>query len=1048
MDAPYANGATYYADHRRQFPSLPNLQSQFYQTSQAGPHTLPPLQPQRVAPANANDFFGRSQEPVNPASSSQINDYTSQERPRYPVSSPQYPQALLQYSNNDAYITQPAHTLSYDQNHVPAVSQAQLHDLRPMPSSGILLNSSLSTDYNPAQSFSMPGPTQEQEDPPRTHVVGSQGRRGILPSAAGRPAAVTREGTSTKSSIVPIKDADGKFPCPHCNKTYLHAKHLKRHLLRHTGDRPYSCILCNDTFSRSDILKRHFQKCSIRRGNPTGATHLSNSQSHLKRQGAKKSINGDMDDSDFSSVLHTPMSAPSSSLTNPNSLGLGILGVSESYQTASLPVSRTASVKKNSNGNAVRDKRSMTGPIPPAFKRASINGTPIRPDSTSLPSSTVSTPLQLRRSRHSGQFSQAIAPDQPPLNDIGSLPCPDHRTTFPQVPGTQHLDGNFDWNAFSAESKQEFSDQMLSSSGGHHHSLAIKPEAQEHKFYPLISQQQTDDALNSVFEIPSSNGALANQGFQHWDMHTSQIHPFHAKAERLVSFCRAQDPGRIARNQEENELLRFCLTGENIAHFLSQFSNFQGHWPVIHMPTFNPNDTYDGLVLSMICIGAVYSDQLNISQVRTLLSRAKFAIEESSHIFSFIRGANVDLDYFDTSGSDGFEEMQALVLLEVLSIWHGNQVQRQNARDGFGHYVQLARQLRMLQPTAVSSSHYSLLHHQSPVCDQVTFENWDWFAWVRQEKRSRLMYIIFLADAALVLYFNCQPHLNPLEIKLPLPADDEAWEAGNVHDCANVLGLFGLEAQHKNITGSRRRKQPEMHMAMKALLHPTYDFEMRCTNAYSKFILIHGLHVQIWNVQKQLSQDNAMYGLHELGAFTNGSNTPISQYDWIAMGNKSTRTSNSNSGQATPTDTSGAQSPGMHQMLKATTIALGKWKKIWDEDMPLQYPPEIKRLGFCRDGIHFYWLAHLFLKQSRASDWQTLPDPRFLQVMKLLKQAKSYVASEHAIRGEETGSVGDIDEKYGVADLTSDMRLLFTPLTPDFHSTGTELHPGPGSGLG
>lgn len=50
-----------------------------------------------------------------------------------------------------------------------------------------------------------------------------------------------------------------------------------------TGDRPYMCVLCKDTFSRSDILKRHFQKCSIRRGNPTGATHLSHPQAHLKR---------------------------------------------------------------------------------------------------------------------------------------------------------------------------------------------------------------------------------------------------------------------------------------------------------------------------------------------------------------------------------------------------------------------------------------------------------------------------------------------------------------------------------------------------------------------------------------------------------------------------------------------------------------------------------------------------------------------------------------------------------------------------------------------
>lgn len=46
------------------------------------------------------------------------------------------------------------------------------------------------------------------------------------------------------------------------------------------------CVLCTDTFSRSDILKRHFQKCSVRRGNPTGASHLSNPAAHLKKSQA------------------------------------------------------------------------------------------------------------------------------------------------------------------------------------------------------------------------------------------------------------------------------------------------------------------------------------------------------------------------------------------------------------------------------------------------------------------------------------------------------------------------------------------------------------------------------------------------------------------------------------------------------------------------------------------------------------------------------------------------------------------------------------------
>ncbi|EEP77393.1 RfeC protein [Uncinocarpus reesii 1704] len=68
-----------------------------------------------------------------------------------------------------------------------------------------------------------------------------------------------------------------------------------------TGDRPYMCVLCKDTFSRSDILKRHFQKCSLRRGNPTGVSHLSHPHAHLKRAQAAgvvpKPVQGDVSSS-------------------------------------------------------------------------------------------------------------------------------------------------------------------------------------------------------------------------------------------------------------------------------------------------------------------------------------------------------------------------------------------------------------------------------------------------------------------------------------------------------------------------------------------------------------------------------------------------------------------------------------------------------------------------------------------------------------------------------------------------------------------------------
>ncbi|OJD24424.1 hypothetical protein ACJ73_04222 [Blastomyces percursus] len=51
------------------------------------------------------------------------------------------------------------------------------------------------------------------KDPPRTRAVGSQGQRGILPSVPRRAAAITN-GANGMKSMIPAKDADGKFLAP------------------------------------------------------------------------------------------------------------------------------------------------------------------------------------------------------------------------------------------------------------------------------------------------------------------------------------------------------------------------------------------------------------------------------------------------------------------------------------------------------------------------------------------------------------------------------------------------------------------------------------------------------------------------------------------------------------------------------------------------------------------------------------------------------------------------------------------------------------------
>jgi hypothetical protein len=109
------------------------------------------------------------------------------------------------------------------------------------------------------------------------------------------------------------------------------------------------------------------------------------------------------------------------------------------------------------------------------------------------------------------------------------------------------------------------------------------------------------------------------------------------------------------------------------------------------------------------------------------------------------------------------------------------------------------------------------------------------------------MHPVFLCTEALVLYFNYEPQLDPLGIKLPLPCEDGAWEAKTSEECARALGINGLDPQkHVNKSGSLHLKQIEMHLAVEALYSSATVFQPRTTNVFSRFILVHTLHIQIW----------------------------------------------------------------------------------------------------------------------------------------------------------------------------------------------------------
>ncbi|KAH6716773.1 fungal-specific transcription factor domain-containing protein [Leptodontidium sp. MPI-SDFR-AT-0119] len=1007
-------------------PYLPNIAPHQLQQTNIHHTTLPPLQATQHAtmpshlqyPGSAPHTPRTPATPGTPVSGNNMGNFPQmtgqhqqqqqQQQQRYQQMMPTstYQQAPQVYRTAGSMMPQSSMSMSHPQPIAPAPLQNRGNQpLRPMPPHG------LQHMQGGMQGYGQNNMGMMQDMEPPTHVVGSQGRRGILPSAPGRPA-VSATGTG-KNALIPAKDADGKFPCPHCTKTYLHAKHLKRHLLRHTGDRPYMCVLCRDTFSRSDILKRHFQKCSIRRGNPTGASHLSHAQAHLKKShpGPHKSANPMSNDNELMGVNGM----------NGGSLGPNLFGISPDGTVPDAGSNMTDEQSEQLRARAAvigggRDGNRMTGPSPGGSNRASFEQQNYAGPVASMPSGmNPSVAFNLSQGQNGHSYNQGY--DYASHGNSNTMQQPQ-----PQPPAGQ------DWSHM-------FHQQPPQPGYMPYNSTVTNPQAPiktEFKTEPSISNSNSG-LYTAIYPGVHPNGST---NIPSWNL---QNDPLEDISSRLIFFCFPQNQ-IIGRAND----IRKYLSAPNIKHFLELFTSFQGHFPVMHMPSFRIADAFDGLLLAMICIGAVYSDRLSASQARDMMELSKSAIERNSQVFSVVSREQTGDSGFggETIGSSKseMEQITAMFMMQIMSCWHGTPIQREKARREFPMIVDIARRAGLTKPMTISP--FSVLHQPNVTVENFSAASFDWSAWVEQEKRSRLMFAIYLLDCAMVIFFNASPMFERDEIRLPLPADDAAWDAASSSECAEALGLHGpAAARTKNSEGSRRPKQPELPVAMKTLMHGDW-LQPGTTNLYSKFILVHTLHIQLWGAQKQLSaQENG-----SLAFPTSGATTPVSQ-DWRNDATGSGQRSANTSGRGTPVDSAGQ----LASSIKAINNAFDKWKKAWDEDMTAQYPPSssnYRRFGFCRDAVHFYWLAKYLLQSGRSLDSQMAPDQRFGQVMNLLKSVKTWVQTDSAKRGEELGSVNDIDKDYGVLDLTLDMAQLFKPINQQIDSPVPGVQTNMGNTMG
>ncbi|KIW14953.1 hypothetical protein PV08_07740 [Exophiala spinifera] len=208
------------------------------------------------------------------------------------------------------------------------------------------------------------------------------------------------------------------------------------------------------------------------------------------------------------------------------------------------------------------------------------------------------------------------------------------------------------------------------------------------------------------------------------------------------------------------------LTNTELEHCINlYFANYHRHCPIVHRPSFQPTVAPVPLILGMVALGAMYSqERAKVLWMKNLLDVMEACIfswpglkDDYGGLFTLAEAPDEDTLDFQ------FQIFQGAYLMVVVQFFSGNLSGRRRARrQRFTTVISIARSFRL--PVAQHDG-------TTVIPDEVAFRHW-----IRQEIRVRTMNILLSLDSAMGIFNNVPARVNYIELDLQLPCHPEYFE--------------------------------------------------------------------------------------------------------------------------------------------------------------------------------------------------------------------------------------------------------------------------------